>query len=88
MSNILYVINGYLSSEDKVVVTMDLINQLKKLDPSKKIMLVNKFDNIQVFSIDGVNIKWDLWNDHFTEYYNQCLTISINVKCVRHFNLT
>ena len=73
MSNILYVINGYLSSEDKVVVTMDLINQLKKLDPSKKIMLVNKFDNIQVFSIDGVNIKWDLWNDHFTEYYNEVL---------------
>ena len=45
MSNILYVIDGYLSSEDKVVVTMDLINQLKKLDPSRKIMLVNKFDN-------------------------------------------
>ena len=80
MSNILYVINGYLSSEDKVVVTMDLINQLKKLDPSKKIMLVNKFDNIQVFSIDGVNIKWDLWNDHFTEYYNEVLIYIDNRK--------
>ena len=80
MSNILYVINGYLSSEDKVVVTMDLKNQLKKLDPSKKIMLVNKFDNIQVFSIDGVNIKWDLWNDHFTEYYNEVLIYIDNRK--------
>jgi len=25
--------------------------------------------NIEVFSIDEVDIKWDLWNDHFIEYY-------------------
>lgn len=25
--------------------------------------------NFQVFSIDHVDIKWDIWNDHFIEYY-------------------
>jgi hypothetical protein len=45
MSNIIYVIDGYLSSKDKAEVTLELINQLKKLDDSRKIMLINKFNN-------------------------------------------
>ena len=45
MSNILYVIDGYLSSKDKSEVTLDLINQLKKIDSSRKIMLINKSNN-------------------------------------------
>ena len=32
-----------------------------------------QFDNIQVFSFDGVDIKWDLWNEHFIEYYNEVI---------------
>jgi len=28
------------------------------------------FKTVEVFSVDGVNIKWDLYNDHFIEYYN------------------
>ena len=31
------------------------------------------FDNIQVLSVDGVNIKWDLWNEHFIEYYQEII---------------
>lgn len=31
------------------------------------------FENFEVFSVDGVNIKWDLWNEHFIEYYNQVI---------------
>lgn len=27
------------------------------------------FNNYEVYSLDGVNIKWDLFNDHFLEYY-------------------
>jgi len=45
MSNILYVIDGYLTSKDKFEVTLELINQLKKLDPQRKILLINKFNN-------------------------------------------
>ena len=31
------------------------------------------FDSYQVFSIDGVNIKWDLPNRHFVEYYDEVM---------------
>lgn len=29
------------------------------------------FKNFTVYSIDGVDIKWDLWNEHFIEFYNE-----------------
>jgi FkbM family methyltransferase len=32
-----------------------------------------KFNNFEVYSVDGINIKWDLWNEHFIEYYNEVL---------------
>ena len=31
------------------------------------------FPNVEVFSVDGANIKWDLWNEHFLEYYYQVI---------------
>jgi FkbM family methyltransferase len=31
------------------------------------------FPKIEVFSTDGINIKWDLWNDHFIDYYYQVI---------------
>ena len=31
------------------------------------------FPNIQVFSVDGCNIKCDLWSDHFLNYYFQVI---------------
>jgi len=31
------------------------------------------FPKIEVFSTDGVNIKWDLWNEHFIDYYHQVI---------------
>ena len=37
------------------------------------------FPNHEIYSIDGVDIKWDLWNEHFTEYYNEVI-IYINNK--------
>ena len=38
------------------------------------------FDNIQVFSVDGVDIKWDLWNEHFIEYYYEVIIYMDNRK--------
>ena len=35
--------------------------------------ILPNFNNIEVFSVDGVDIKWDLWNDHFIEYYRQVI---------------
>ena len=34
---------------------------------------LSKFPNHQVYSYDGVDIKWDLWNEHFIEYYNEVI---------------
>lgn len=31
--------------------------------------ILPQFNNYQVFSVDGVDIKWDLWNDHFLDWY-------------------
>jgi FkbM family methyltransferase len=31
------------------------------------------FKNTNVYSIDGIDIKWDLWNEHFLEYYNEVI---------------
>ena len=35
--------------------------------------ILNMFENFEVYSLDGVNIKWDLWNEHFIEYYNEVI---------------
>jgi FkbM family methyltransferase len=34
---------------------------------------LKKFKNVNVISVDGIDIKWDLWNDHFIEYYKQVM---------------
>ena len=31
------------------------------------------FPHHQINSVDGIDIKWDLWNEHFIEYYNQVI---------------
>ena len=31
------------------------------------------FPNHMVSAVNGVDIKWDLWNDHFIDYYNEVL---------------
>jgi len=38
---------------------------------------LKQFPNYEVYSVDGVNIKWDLWNDNFINYYNEVI-IHIN----------
>ncbi len=34
---------------------------------------LTKFDKYEVRSVDGVNIKWDLFNEHFLEYYQEII---------------
>ena len=42
--------------------------------------ILTQFDNIKVFSVDGVDIKWDLWNEHFIEYYSEVIVYMDNRK--------
>lgn len=34
---------------------------------------LSKFNNFEVYSVDNHNIKWDLWNEHFIEYYTEVI---------------
>lgn len=34
---------------------------------------LKEFINFNIFSVDGVDIKWDLWNEHFIDYYNEII---------------
>jgi FkbM family methyltransferase len=38
------------------------------------------FPNHEVFAVDGTNIKWDLWNENFIQYYNEVLIYIDNRK--------
>lgn len=42
--------------------------------------ILTQFDKYEVYSIDGVDIKWDLWNDHFIEYYSEVIIYMDNRK--------
>jgi autotransporter strand-loop-strand O-heptosyltransferase len=41
---------------------------------------LKKMENHYIFSVDGVDIKWDLWNEHFIEYYNEIIVYIDNRK--------
>lgn len=34
---------------------------------------LGNFNNINVTDVNGVDIKWDLWNEHFIEYYTEVI---------------
>ena len=36
-------------------------------------LYLKTFTKFEIYSVDHVNIKWDLWNDHFIEYYTTIL---------------
>tara|TARA_R110002060_G_scaffold66159_1_gene74999 strand:+ start:2 stop:1813 length:1812 start_codon:yes stop_codon:yes gene_type:complete len=40
---------------------------------------LKQFPNVEVRSVDGVDIKWDLYNEHFIEHYNEVI-IHLNNK--------
>jgi autotransporter strand-loop-strand O-heptosyltransferase len=43
-------------------------------------LYLNKLHNFEVFSVDGINIKWDLWNDHFIDFYTEVIIYIDNRK--------
>ena len=36
-------------------------------------VFLQEFPNFEVYSIDGFDIKWDLYNEHFLQYYKQVI---------------
>lgn len=47
-------------------------------------LYLKEFSNHQVFSVDGIDIKWDLWNDHFMEYYSEVILYIDNKNYLGH----
>lgn len=45
----------------------------KKMFREFRDVFLRVFPNHEVYSVDGVNIKWDLWNEHFIEFYNEVI---------------
>jgi FkbM family methyltransferase len=46
---------------------------------------LTQFPNIQIFSMDGIDIKWDLFNDTFIEYYSEILVYIDNRKSKKEY---
>ena len=39
-----------------------------------------QFNNFKIYSIDGIDIKWNLWDDSFISYYNEIIIYIDNSK--------
>jgi hypothetical protein len=39
---------------------------------------LTRFVNVEVFSINGVSITWNLYNDHFIDYYTEVIVYIYN----------
>lgn len=51
---------------------LNTIEEKEKFRKFRDNILIH-FPNFHVNSLDGFDIKWDLWNEHFLEYYTQII---------------
>jgi len=62
----------YLKSVPKIVCEMHLrTGLLKEKFRYFRDEILSNFNNFQFISLDGVNITWDLKNEHFIQYYKE-----------------
>ena len=47
--------------------------QLKEKFRNFRDNILPNFKHYRVFSLDGTDIQWDLWNEHFIEYYTEVI---------------
>jgi len=55
-------------------------NELKEKFRKFRDTYLKHFSNFEVIAMDGVDIKWDLWNEHFIEYYQYIMIYIDNRK--------
>jgi hypothetical protein len=66
--------NFLMNNVSKMVFEFHLNNPVEKeLFRIFRDKTIKKFKKVIVNSTDGINIEWDLWNEHFLEYYRQVL---------------
>ena len=63
-----------LNNVKKIVGEWHLGNyELKEKFRKFRDFYLTKFNNFNIYSVDGHDIKWDLWNEHFIEYYTEVI---------------
>jgi len=66
--------NYIINNVKKVSGEWHLSNQtLKNQFRNFRDLYLKNLTNYEVYSVDGFNIKWDLWNDHFLEFYTEVI---------------
>jgi FkbM family methyltransferase len=59
-----------LKSIPKIVIECHLTNKIEKEKfRNFRDNILNKFEKYEIRSVDFIDIKWDLWNEHFIDYY-------------------
>jgi hypothetical protein len=59
-----------LKSIPKIVIECHLTNRIEKEKfRNFRDNILNNFDKYEIRSVDFIDIKWDLWNEHFIDYY-------------------
>ena len=57
--------------EERNMFLKDMNDSLKYMCKENKFIFYDLWE--QLIDTDGVNIKWDLWNEHFIEYYQEVI---------------
>jgi len=60
---------NFLKNIPKIVCEFHLINEQKEQFRYFRDNILSNFNKYHVYSVDGVDIKWDIFNEHFIEYY-------------------
>jgi FkbM family methyltransferase len=64
----------FLKKVPKIVVEFHLSNKvLKEHFRVFRDTILKQFPKFEVYSLDNVNIKWDLYNEHFIQYYREVM---------------
>jgi FkbM family methyltransferase len=65
----------FLVNNVKVIVGEWHLENQERKEKFKKFIYeyLPRFKQFDVYSLDGIDIKWDLYNEHFLNYYNQVI---------------
>ena len=64
----------FLLKTPKIAIEMHLGSRIQKeMFRNFRDNILEKFSKYTFQSVDGVSIDWDLWNDHFIDYYREVM---------------
>ena len=70
---VMSVMNGFKTDLTKKILGLNPHIVIQPNGSTIEDKYLSQFKNVQIMSVDGVNCTWDLYNEHFLEYYNQVM---------------